>query len=235
MIDNKGFEHKPKGSSEGGQFTGNYSNAGEKLHNEVKNWKEQYNKTSTKELEELLKINLDGKFVKSGEYSITQPENNKGVYRGSDKYPQTTSTYSFIKNTNNGVVEINLDSDIQKQFDKATPKERVEIAYRYIMDNLRGVYSTTDGQEILLEKVGADKMTHTLNEIKIRLTPELSSLIKSAKFNGITKVEHKKFKLFAYYTTFFRIGSDTYKGILNVGIRENQRGTLYDINPFSKI
>lgn len=38
MIDKNGRNHIEAGTSNGGQFTSDYSNAGEKLHNEVRDW-----------------------------------------------------------------------------------------------------------------------------------------------------------------------------------------------------
>ena len=62
------------------------------------------------------------------------------------------------------IVEVDLTADIQKQFDKATPKERQDIAFNYIMNNLRGKYPTNDGRVILIERVGAKKMKNTLKK-----------------------------------------------------------------------
>lgn len=78
-----------------------------------------------------------------------------------------------------------MNADIQKQFDRATPQERVKIAFKYIMDNLRGKYPAEDGRVVAIEKVGADKMSHTLNETKIRVLPELAKLIEAGELEGI--------------------------------------------------
>ncbi len=56
----------------------------------------QFTKLSTKELKEKLKIDY-GKFVKTGETTVITPEIKEGDYRGSDKYPQTSSVYFFQK------------------------------------------------------------------------------------------------------------------------------------------
>lgn len=132
------------------------------------------------------------------------------------------------------VVEVDLTADIQKQFDNATPKERQNIAFIYIMDNLRGKYPTEDGRIVSIQRVGADKMSHTLNETKIRVLPELAELIKTGKFIGVIDVIHKKFAKIAYYQVAFKVGEDKYIANLNVGIRQNGDSTLYDINPFNK-
>lgn len=56
----------------------------------------KFRKLSTKELKEALKIDY-GKFVKTGETTVVTPEPMNDVYKGSDKYPQTSSVYSFQK------------------------------------------------------------------------------------------------------------------------------------------
>lgn len=138
------------------------------------------------------------------------------------------------------VVKVNLDSDIQREFDRATPKERQKIAFDYIMRNLRGKYPMGDGRIVAIERVGADKMSHTLVETKIRVLPELAQLITTGEFEGIVKSDkgdgmpHSSFTSFAYYKVWFQIGNDRYIGLLNVGIRADGSSTLYDLNPFDK-
>ncbi|MCX4361782.1 MAG: hypothetical protein OSJ74_00120 [Clostridia bacterium] len=131
-------------------------------------------------------------------------------------------------------VEVDLTADIQKQFDNATPKERSKIAYRYIMDNLRGKYPAHDGLEITISSVGADKMSHTTHLEKIRVLPELARLIQAGRARGVINVEHKKFDKMAYYDVAFKVGKDYYRALLNVGILKDGVSTLYDINPFNK-
>lgn len=140
-----------------------------------------------------------------------------------------------VKDDGIEVVEVDLTADIQKQFDKATPKERQDIAFNYIMNNLRGKYPTNDGRVISIERVGAKKMKNTLKEAKIRVIPELRYLIQSGRFENIKEVDHKIFKKFAYYRVAFRIGDNKYNALLNVGIRPDNKCTLYDINQFKEI
>lgn len=128
-------------------------------------------------------------------------------------------------------VKVNMDAEIQKQFDAATPKERQKIAFRYIMDNLRGKYPTNDGRTIAIERVGADKMTHSFDERKIRVLPELKLLIEAGRFRGVIDVKHKLFIQIAYYDFEFAIRDIKYKARLNIGIRKNGDSTLYDIKP----
>lgn len=134
----------------------------------------------------------------------------------------------------NKIARVNLDSDIQKQFDNATPKERAKIAFDYIMNNLRGKYSTSDNREVKIERVGAKEISHTLYEPKIRVSPELSKLIENGRFINIRNANHGIFDKFAYYEVRIGIGNDTYSAILNIGIRANGESTLYDINQFKR-
>ncbi len=223
------WEENKHPRDEDGKFTNSngygFSNNGDKLLKAVTEYK---NNTFRKGKS----IENNGMFVKIGETSVTQPEKQNGVFNGSDKYPQTTSTYKFIKKADNGIVEINLNTDIQKQFDKATRKERQKLAYKYIMDNLRGKYPTSDGREVFVQKVGADKMTNNAKEIKIRILPELASLIKNGNFYRTIKVEHKIFTDFAYCKVDFKIRNRTFEALLNIGIRSNGESTLYEINKF---
>ena len=102
------------------------------------------------------------------------------------------------------------------------------------MDHLTGKYTARDGREISISSVGADKITHRNIDVKLRVSPELATLIKTSKFEGVVDVEHKRFAKMAYYKTMFQLGNDTYVGTLNIGIRSNGDSTLYDLNPFNK-
>lgn len=169
----------------------------------------------------------NGKFTEGSIYNSQDTVGN--ILRGAEKVLKKQET-----------VTVELDTDIQRKFDQATKKERQKIAFRYLMDNLRGKYAAQDGREIYIEKVGADKLSHTLLEPKIRVLPELARLIETGIFIGIVEAKkeagkpHKLFKSFAYYQVHFQINDELYNGLLNVGIRENGSSTLYDLNPFEK-
>ncbi len=132
-------------------------------------------------------------------------------------------------------MKVNLDDEIQKRLDKATPKERPKIAFDYIMKNLRGKYPAQDGRIVAVERVGADKMTHSFDERKIRVLPELKTLIESGRLRGVIDIQHKLFSQMAYYDIEFEIGKFRYKAKLNVGIRKNGDSTLYEIKPIEDI
>lgn len=132
------------------------------------------------------------------------------------------------------VVQVDMSTDFQKQFETASPRERQKLAFNYIMDYLRGDYEAEDGRVVSIERVGADKMTHIHYEAKLQATPELANFIKRGKFLGEIDVNHKKFEKMAYYKITFSLGADVYDAKLNVGIRKNGRCTLYDLNPINK-
>lgn len=136
----------------------------------------------------------------------------------------------------NNVVKVNLDSDIQKQLTAAkSQKERQKIAFRYIMDNLRGVYSAPDGRTVAIERVGASKITSIDRRDKLRACPALAEMIKAGEYDHSARGEdkhNKKFEEFVYYRVRVKMGDDIYKGLLNVGIRKDGSSTLYDLRPF---
>ena len=74
-------------------------------------------------------------------------------------------------------------------------------------------------------------MTHSFDERKIRVLPELKSLIDAGRLRGVIDVQHKLFSQMAYYDVEFAIGKTCYKTRLNIGIRKNGDSTLYDIKP----
>lgn len=200
----------------------------------IKNGRGYDSKDNINRLKEIYKKFQSGTFVKNGETTETQPDRKEEIYRGSDKYPRTTRHYEFIKSAKNGVVEINLDTEIQKQFDRATPKERTKIAYKYIKDNLRGKYQNNQGIEVLIQESTANKISHTFFEQKIRTSPQLADLIKAGKFIKTEKAEHKLFNRFSYYDVLIKIKDNTYKATLNIGVNKANECVLYDINQFIK-
>ena len=137
------------------------------------------------------------------------------------------------------VVTVKLDSEVQKQLSQAqTPKERQKIAFRYIMDNLRGKYTAPDGRTVALERVGASKITSVDRKDKLRACPSLADMIKAGKYDHSAKGEDKqnrRFEDFVYYRVRVKLGGEIYSGILNVGVRKDGSSTLYDLRPFDKL
>lgn len=178
-------------------------------------------------------------------YSSSSSERGGGdiVFRNVNGNPHTpidpeTGEVAFdkLKSTSqDNVVEVDMSAEVQKQLSAAqTPKERQEIAFRYIMDNLRGRYPMNDGRIVAVERVGADKMAHSYDERKIRVLPELKKLIDAGRLRGVIDVQHRLFAQIAYYDVEFRINNERYKARLNVGIRSNGDSTLYDIKPIEQ-
>ena len=142
-----------------------------------------------------------------------------------------------MKTTDNtNTVVVDLSSDIQLKFDNATPKQRQDIAYKYIMDNLRGCYKATDGRIVSINKKSADKLSHTPDELKIRVTSSLADAIEKAEFIGTATATHGKFDNFAYYQIIFNIGGKLYSGVINVGILLREKSAvLYTVNQLTEI
>jgi len=140
----------------------------------------------------------------------------------------------FIPN----IIKVDLDADIQKQFDSASPKGRSRISRQYILDNLRGVYNSSDGKVIIITGKTARKFASIAYEPKMRITPYLVDALQNAVFEYISnsdKLRDDDFDKFAYYSITFDIGGKLYKALLNIGIDKNNKWTLYDINPMEEI
>ena len=181
---------------------------------------------------------INSKFKKVGETStVIQPKND--IFKGRDNYPQNISHYELIKEArkdyeNSKVVEINLDLDIQKKFNNATPKERTKLAYKYIKDNLRGKYLTQNNIEVSIHDSSANKISHTLFEPKIRTTPQLAEIINKGKFVETKKANHSKFNRFIYYEVNIKLGNTNYSATINVGVNKQNECVLYDVNQFKE-
>ncbi len=131
-------------------------------------------------------------------------------------------------------VEINLNSEIQKQFNNAKPKERATIARQYILDSLRGKYPTNDGLEVYISRKTAKEITHTTYEPKLRATPQLVDLIKNGVYIKEEKATHGTFERFIYYKVKLSIKNIVYTAYLNIGVIKQNISTLYDINQFNE-
>jgi len=140
------------------------------------------------------------------------------------------------------IIIVDLNADIQKQFDVASDKECRQLAYRYIMDNLKGEYITSDGLVVEVGSRGARELIFkdkVINNIKIKLAPHLDEIIKSATFDNIKNVYKKRkdsFDKFAYYIAKISIDDIVYSATINIGINsKTNKAVFYDINPLSKI
>jgi hypothetical protein len=131
-------------------------------------------------------------------------------------------------------VDIQTNPELQSLLNSAKDiNEKRKIVEKWIMTRLRGKYATDDGREIIVSRKSADKLSHSANEIKIKVVPELADLIKVGTFDSIVKATHGGFDNFAYYNTQFKLADDFYTAVLNIGIKINGKetqSTLYEID-----
>lgn len=180
-----------------------------------------------------------GQFVQKNNEDKSTAEKQRELVKRYSSEPERDIKNTYIpRETHNDVVKVEMDAKVQKQLSAAqTPKERQKIAFRYIMDNLRGKYSAADGRTVAIERVGASKITSVDRVDKLRACPALADMIKAGKYDHSARGEdkpNKKFEEFAYYRIRVKIGDEVYNGMLNVGIRADGSSTLYDLRPFDK-
>ena len=67
---------------------------------------------------------------------------------------------------------------------------------------------------------------------KLSIAYNFKEVIEKANFEDkADNIDHPKFNSFRYYTAHFKIGEDTYSGIVNVGFGKfDKRYHIYDIN-----
>jgi hypothetical protein len=135
----------------------------------------------------------------------------------------------------NQYVDVDLTTEIQERLAAAdTMKEKRQIAFEYIMDNLRGVYPTRDGRVVNVTRKSADELTFSAHKDSIRVIPELVNIIKVGKLTDTKDVKHKVFSKFAYYDVDLKVGDGYYTANINIGIKENGESVLYQINQFKE-
>ena len=147
--------------------------------------------------------------------------------------------YTSVKEMD-GVKFVEIDMSAKVQFELgiagSANKER-EIAYNYILENLRGKkYCTPDGRTVDIARRGAKKLTHDAPLTKLRVIPHIPELIEIGQFKGlVSEYNHESFKQFAFYDIIFKIENFWYAGVLNIGIRKDGTSGLYELNPFEEI
>lgn len=194
----------------------------------------------------------NGRFVSKGDaeekraeaeriYNSEYPNSSNDEFTGGSAFGKDVKSQTAPEDKTTikeQIVEVDMDADVQKLLSAVeTSKERQKIAFKYIMDNLRGQYEAPDGRTVAIERVGADKMTYRDNKDKLRVCPALADLIKVGEYDHSSPSDekaNKKFEEFAYYKVRVKIGGEVFTGMLNVGIRKNGSSTLYDLRPFYK-
>ena len=186
--------------------------------------------------ESKIKRDGDGKFATQG--GSTPAEEKRAAELLGVSRKELVLTLKAVADKRDGseskqIVSVNLDTDLQKKLNGATPNEQRRIVFDYIMENMRGKYPAQDGREIIISRKSADKYVQNATEIKLRTAPELGDMIAAGNLVNIVNADHKTFKQFAYYSVSFEVGDRIYDGLLNVGIHENGVAALYDLNPFN--
>ena len=131
------------------------------------------------------------------------------------------------------VVEINISDDEARKFNSLSETERSKYIYAYLVENhLNDVFKLNDGITAIVDKKDFDKFTHTKYVPKLSIAYNFKEVIEKANFEDkADNIDHPKFNSFRYYTAHFKIGEDTYSGIVNVGFGKfDKRYHIYDIN-----
>jgi len=129
------------------------------------------------------------------------------------------------------VVKIDMKADIQKAIsDAKTANEERKVVREYMKKHLRGIYTTSDGREVMISGTTAKKYTSKAPVIKLRAAPELVAMLKHSTFLGVVDAVHDSFSKFAYYETHFEINDEQYVAEINVGITRENESILYDLN-----
>lgn len=143
-----------------------------------------------------------------------------------------------IQRDNRGSEYVRIDTD-QDIFEGIKEKDYPKVAKMYMQDYLMGKAQLGKNDKIDINSRSVRKYTNPrqggvyFNE-KMRLTPELKNVLKTAKKIGESKPtkENSKFKKWEYYGFNFEIDGKKFRGKINVGITKDGK-KFYEINEIS--
>ncbi|MEG1500686.1 MAG: hypothetical protein RR396_01885 [Clostridiales bacterium] len=146
-----------------------------------------------------------------------------------------TTQYSIVsQDDGNKYIKIDTDQDI---FDGMPTKDYHKIAQLYIKDYLLGNHNLSNQSDVIIDNKTANKYTHpgkrqSYFPEKMRLTPELSNILKIAeKVDQSSAVKQgSKYPFYEYYQAVFSINDKNFKCLLNIGVDSDGNRHLYDIN-----
>ena len=132
----------------------------------------------------------------------------------------------------NGNEYVNIDTD-QDIFNGKSLSEQNKIARRYILDHFRENGLIYNNENINVNNTTAvkytnpkEKITRYNNSVKNRISTELDNLLSVS--NKISESRDKKNHAFAkdgwdYYETIFKVGDNTFSGLVNIGKSGNKK------------
>lgn len=145
-----------------------------------------------------------------------------------------------IQRDNRGKEYVKVDTD-QDIFEGVKEKDYPKVAKRYMQYYLMGKTQLGKNDEVNINAKSVRKYTNPKQQEyfrseKMRLTPELKNVLKTAKKIGEGKPtkENSKFKKWEYYGFNFELGSEFFRGKINVGIDQNGK-KFYEINKITPI
>ena len=169
------------------------------------------------------------------------------AYRITDKNQSISNlennpTFS-IQTDINGNKYVNIDTD-QDIFNGKSLSEQTKIAKQYILNHFRNDGININNDTINVTSKTANEYTHPRNQLpkntkesKMRASTELDNLLNVSqyKYSRDDDGRHPFAKDgWDYYETMFKVGDNTFSGLVNIGKSGNKK-TLYDITNIKRI
>jgi len=160
------------------------------------------------------------------------------AYRNSDI--NLDKTGFSIQTDENGNKYVNVDTD-QDIFEGINTKDYNKIAKMYINDYLRGETNLSNNDKAIIDSKSASKYTNPGKKQpnfieKMKLTPELKNVLEISQKNSASLPikDTSKYSKWEYYKFNFKIGTQDFTGVVNIGIDNNGKKHFYEVNNIQK-
>lgn len=186
-------------------------------------------------------ISLANKITGNSKYSLFVKDLQskwEEAYRSQNS--NLNGTKYSIQQDVNGNKYVNVDTD-QDIFDGVSIKDYNKIAKMYINDYLLGKTSLSNNDTAIIDTKSAKKYTNPGKrqsnfQEKMKLTPELKNVLEiSNKVNTSPPTKDtSKYSNWEYYDFNFKLGNQTFNGIVNIGIDSQGNKHFYEVNNIKK-
>jgi hypothetical protein len=150
------------------------------------------------------------------------------------------NTKFSIQTDKNGKKYVNIDTD-QSIFEGLEEKDYNKIAKMYINEYLKGETTLAENDTAIIDSNTAKKYTNPGKKQsnfkeKMRLSTELKNVLEiSEKVDSSLPIkDNSKYGKWEYYKIQFKLGNETFEGLVNIGIDSNNNKHLYEVNNIKK-
>ncbi|MBO4284259.1 MAG: hypothetical protein J5958_06530 [Clostridia bacterium] len=128
-------------------------------------------------------------------------------------------------------IDLSDDSELTRLIGDKKGSSKYKVIQQYIMDNLTGEITLSDGTKATVDNNDARHMAHNSGNKRIAQISKIKEIVEKAElYADENSTKERKYTFFKYYRAFVKYNNESFPIYVNVGLTANKDGyKIYDI------